>query len=238
MPRKKSRKIKLRTKLKNEIICLNNADKVGWTESWTPGRNLVDFPHPFRVCILGKVGFGKSTLAKNIFLRCQMGDTPFRQLYIIHGSPDTKEYDEFDPTMIITDIPDPDEFGENDVKTLIIIDDYEFESMNRLQKKNLSSLFRYVSSHHNVSIIVAFQSFFDVPTIIRKCSNVFIIYRPNDDDELVTIGRRVGLKKDEILQLFNNLLTKKRDTLTIDMTENSPATLRKNLFTPIIKEVC
>jgi hypothetical protein len=84
---------------------------------------------------------------------------------------------------------------------------------------------------------VCYQSFFDVLSIIRKCANIFIIYRPNNSDELVTIGRRVGLKKEEILEIFNTLLTEKRDTLTIDMTENSPAPLRKNLFTPIIQEV-
>jgi len=30
-------------------------------------------------------------------------------------------------------------------------------------------------------------------------------------------------------------MKEKRDTLCIDMTENSPAELRKNLFTPILK---
>jgi hypothetical protein len=193
----------------------------------------LDLPHPFRTVILGKVGLGKSTIAKNILMHCQLGENPFEQLIVIHGSDDTREWDEMDPTMILNDIPYPDELTSNDVKTLIIIDDFEFQGLSKQSLKNLSSLFRFVSSHHNISIICAYQSFFDVKPIVRKCSNVFILYRPNDDDELGTIARRVSMKKHIMIELFNQLLTAKRDTLMIDLIENSPAPLRKNLFTPI-----
>lgn len=234
MPKK--RKLKVNGKLKDEIICLGNADKDGWHEKWYPGRNLADFPHPFRLVINGRVGLGKSTIAKNIFLRCQMGETPFRELYIIHGSPTTKEYDELDPTMILNDIPHPDDLVETDKKTLIMIDDFELTKLTKEQKRHLSSIFRYVSSHHNISIIVCYQSFFDVPPIIRKCANFFISYRPNDNDELKTLGRRVGIKKDDIVALYDNLLSGLRDTLTVDLSEGTPAKLRKNIFTPIVCE--
>lgn len=236
MPQKNTKRMKIKRKLKDEIICLGNADKDGWTESWYEGRNIIDFPHPFRLCILGKVSMGKSTIAKNVFLRCQMGETPFQELYIIHGSTNTKEYDEFDPTMILNDIPHPNELNTTDKKTLIMIDDFEMSNLPKESITNLSSIFRYVSSHHNISIIVCYQSFFDVPSIVRKCANVFTLYKPNDIDELGTIGRRCGIKKDDITYIFETILTKPRDTLTIDMTENSPAKLRKNLFLPIVKE--
>ena len=232
MPKNKT--IKLKRQLPNKLLHLPNADK-GFHESWTKDRNLADFPHPFRCCILGKVGLGKSNIAKNIFLRCQSGDNPFQQLYIVHGSETTREWDSCEPTMMLSDIPEPADLVENEVKTLIIIDDMEMSSLNKFQMKNLNSLFRFVSSHHNFSVIVAYQSFFDVPPIIRKCSNVFILYRPNNDDELTTIGRRVGLKKNEIRDIFDNLLTHYRDTLTIDMSNESPAYLRKNLYEKIEK---
>lgn len=233
MPTKRT--IKLSKKLPDEIIKLPNADKT-FQEKWTPGRNLLDLPHAFRVCILGKVGLGKSTLGKNIFLRCQMGEKPFEELYIVHGSTNTKEYDELEPTMMLSDIPEPADLVDNDKKTLIIIDDFEMTKLSKESLKNLSSLFRFVSSHHNISLIVSYQSFFDVPPIVRKCCNVFIIYRPNNDDELVTIGRRVGLKKHEIMDIFDEVLPEKRDTLMVDLTEDTPAPLRKNLWEVIDKE--
>lgn len=226
---KKTIPLKIKGRLPNNIIKIANVDKK-FHEKWEDGRNLVDFPHPFRCVILGKVGMGKSTLAKNIFLRCQAGKYPFKELIIIHGSKDTKEWDELEPTMILNDIPHPDDLTQNTKKSCIIIDDFEFTKLPKESLKNLSSIFRYVSSHHNFSIIVCYQSFFDVPPIVKKCTNVFIIYRPNDNDELSTIARRVGMKKELMLELWTQLLTNKRDTLCLDLTENTPAPYRKNLF--------
>jgi hypothetical protein len=221
-------------KLPNEILKIENADKT-FHENWHLGRDICDFPHPVRIGILGKVGLGKSTIAKNIFLRSQASDLPYEQLIIIHGSDSTKEFDDLEPTMILNDIPDPQDLTQNDKKTMIIIDDFEMSGLPKQSLKNLSSLFRFVSSHHNISVIICYQSFFDMPSIIKKCCNVFIIYRPNDRDELGTIARRVGMTKKDMLYIFDNFMKEKRDTLCIDMTENSPAPLRKNLFTPILK---
>ena len=136
--------------------------------------------------------------------------------------------------MIVTEIPDPDDLTTNDVKTLIVIDDFEMTKLSKESLRNLSSLFRFVSSHHNFSIILCYQSFFDVPTIIKKCANIFVIYKPNNLDELTIIGKRVGMKKGIIISIFDNALTEKRDTLTVDMTEDSPCKLRKNLFIPLV----
>lgn len=231
-PKKKPKPLKINGTLPNKIIKIANVDKK-FHESWENGRGLCDIPHPFRMCILGKVGMGKSTLAKNILIRCQLGKYPFQELIVIHGSDDTKEWDECEPTMILNDIPEPADLTMNKKKSIIIIDDFEFQKLPKQSLKNLSSMFRFVSSHHNFSIIVCYQSFFDVPPIVKKCTNVFILYRPNDDDELKTIARRVGLKGTIMVNLFREILTEKRDTLMIDMTENTPCPYRKNLFEQI-----
>jgi len=230
---KKSKALKLNgAKLPNEIIKIENVDKK-FHETWDKGRGICDFPHPFRCVILGKVGMGKSTLAKNIFLRCQLGKNPFEELIIVHGSDESKEWDELEPTMILNDIPHPDDLIMNKKKSCIIIDDFEFAKLPKQSLINLSSIFRFVSSHHNFSIIVCYQSFFDVPPIVKKCTNVFVLYKPNDLDEIKTIARRVGMKGDIMVDIFKKLLPEKRDTLCIDLTEGSPAPYRKNLFQAI-----
>ena len=68
--KKKPKPLKINGKLPDSIIKIQNVDKV-FHETWDKGRNICDFPHPFRCVILGQVGMGKSTLAKNIFLRSQ-----------------------------------------------------------------------------------------------------------------------------------------------------------------------
>jgi len=229
---KRDKSLKLSSKLPNNIVKIENVDKK-FHEKWYDGRGVCDFPHPFRCVILGRVGLGKSTLAKNIFLRCQSGKHPFQELYIVHGSTESKEWDEFDPTMIMNDIPEPEDLVKNTKKACIIIDDFEFNNISKRALTNLSSIFRFVSSHHNFSIIVCYQSFFDVPSIVKKCANLFVLYRPNDDDELGTIARRVGMKKDIMVKLFDEILPEKRDTLCIDLSEGTPCQYRKNLFQPI-----
>lgn len=50
--RKKTKKKKRRKPLPNELLIIDNPDKV-WHESWTKGRNILNFPHPFRAVLFG-----------------------------------------------------------------------------------------------------------------------------------------------------------------------------------------
>jgi hypothetical protein len=63
-----------------------------------------------------------------------------------------------------------------------------------------------------------------------------VIYKPVDLDELSTLGRRVGLKKDEISHIFNSFLPHWRDSLLINLIPNAPSKFSKNLFEPIQME--
>ena len=47
---------------------------------------------------------------------------------------------------------------------LIIIDDFEFKKMNKEDEKKLTTLFRFVSTHKNCSLMASYQSFFDCPS--------------------------------------------------------------------------
>ena len=232
----KNRLAKYRTGIPDkEIIKIENTDKKDWKENWTAGRSLCDFPHSFRCCIVGLVNMGKSTIAKNILIQCQLGEKPFRQLIVVHGSKYSSEYDELDPNFILDDIPTVDELlsggeEEESQKTLLIIDDFEMTKLSKEQLQRLSQLFRFVSSHHNISIIICYQSFFEVPTIVLKCCNIFITFKPNNLDEIVVLGKRIGLSKKQMTYIFQNHIKEKRDTLTVDLTENSPAKYRINLY--------
>ena len=75
-------------KLKNEIIRLPNADKDGgWIEKWSKETHGFDtLVHPFKACLIGRPGSGKSTIMHNLFLRIQLSDKPFQTLIVIQPS--------------------------------------------------------------------------------------------------------------------------------------------------------
>ena len=218
-------------KAPREIVPLKNADKK-CHESYKKGDNPIRFPHPFCCCILGQVNSGKSLLTKHILMAHAAKKPKFQEVIVVHGDLGTKEYDDIDPTQIRNTVPHYDEL-DPDVKKLVIIDDYDFTSMDKAEAKKLSELFRFGSSHRNTSVILAHQSWFRVPKICKDTSNVFIIFKPHDLDELGTIGRRVGMKKETMFNLFRDELPQWRDSLTINLIPGCPSKYLRNLFEPL-----
>lgn len=215
--------------LKHEIFGLPNSDKDGgWHEHWdekTHGYSRL--VHPFKALFTSRPNGGKTTAMINCFLQIQTGDRPFETVIVIQPST-SKEWDIIDPTVILSDIPDPDTLVDRDNgKTLLIIDDFDMTKLNRTQQQKFSMLFRYISSHHNISVMLSYQDFFSVSTLLRKCCNYFFLWKVNSKDELTLIAKRVNLDKHVLKKLFKQYLHKKQDFLLIDMVTD---TIRKNLF--------
>lgn len=234
------KKIKgLKKKLPNKILVLGNADKDGWHESWTPGRNLLNIPHPFRAVFLGPPGSGKTNLIFNCLI---FGKPNFEELIVIHGDPEyTKEYqhcmnEDGDNVKILGSIPAPSEF-EGDVKTLVVLDDLNFKGMNKLELKNLDRLLGFVSTHKKISVIVCSQDAFQVPSNVRRMSNLFVLWRMRDLDSMSAVARKSGIKGHELRSMFNQLCKHPKDSLWLDFTDFSPAPLRLNGFDIIKKKV-
>jgi GTPase SAR1 family protein len=214
-----------------KIIAVKNKDKVG-SESWSPARakNTANFPSPSRILLLGPCGTGKSTLIKNLIMHQR---PKFKEVYLIHQDAGyTKEYEDLECTAEMAEVP-PLEFWENDgphIKRAVIIDDLELTSANKERLMNLAIMFRYASTHKGLTIYFAHQSFFDVPTLVKKMSNVFILWKPRARTELSTIENRVGLVPDTLKVLFKTVATGHRDSICVDLTVNSPAKLRLNIW--------
>lgn len=226
MPKKKS------FRLPNRIIPLPNPDKV-FHEKWYKGRNMLNIPHPFRCVALGPPNVGKTTIVKNLLLRAKPA---FEEVVVIHcDSGYTKEYDDVgDNLEILNEIPAPEDW-EGQVKTLVVLDDLEFKSMNKIQKRNLDRLFGYCSTHKNMSVILCSQDAFNVPPIVRRCSNLWILWRMLDLDALATCARKTGMKAEGFNTIFNQLMMDPKDSLWLDHTEHSPYKMRKNGYTLINK---
>lgn len=219
--------------LPNKLIAIKNADKA-FHENWFNNRNPLNFPHPFRGVLLGPPNVGKSTCVKNILLRAQ---PPFKRVIIIHCDADyTQEYSDMGNEVILLSlIPAPEEFEGKD-KTLVILDDLEFKTMDKQQKHNLDRLFGYVSTHKKISCCLCSQDPFNVPPIVRRCSNLWVLWKSPDVDSTARVAGKTGMTKKDLLYLFKKNLKQFRDSLWIDMSAGSPYPLRKNGFEIITKE--
>ena len=224
MPKNK----KFKQKLPNELIHIPNVSKKSH-EKWYKGRNIANFPRPYRLINCGSVNSSKTNTAKNVILRAY---PRFDDIYLVHISPTDAEWDDIGITEKLDHIPD-ESFFDPDGKTLIIIEDMEFKENDY----NLSALFRYISTHKNVSVILNYQSFIHIPRIARRLANVYNLWEDPDKASQAMVEKRVGLDKGELQHMFDTLKKHRRDFITIDKTDNSPAPMRFNLFSPIRKQL-
>ena len=219
--------------LPNQLLALPNADKA-FHEEWDDKRDMLNIPHPFRAVLLGPPNTGKSTTVKNMVIR---QEPPFEEICVIHCDAEhTKEYDDLgDDVKMMSLIPAPQDW-EGLKKTLVIIDDLELKTLPKDQKRNLDRLFGYVSTHKNISVCLCSQDPFNVPPIVRRCSNLWVLWKCNDIDSMSICARKTGLKSDAFNSIFNDLLLNKRDSLWIDLTNKTPYGMRKNGYTLIHKK--
>ena len=231
-------------RLPQAIVPFDCSDKK-ISEGWTPkrARDLANLPSPFRALLIGPPGVGKSTVVKNLLIHQR---PRFDELIIIHedhradGS-GTTEYDDCDPTHMLGDIPSLEAWGElcagddPDLpkKRLVVLDDLEFSRADKTRLQNLAVLFRYVSSHKGMSVALLHQSFFDTPTIVKKCSNFICLWRPRANSEYALLDNRCGLGKGTLRMLFDEVAPGERDSVAVDHTPNTPAQLRLNIWQPI-----
>jgi len=216
--------------LPRKIIPIDNPDKT-FHESWYKNRNLLNIPHPFRGVFLGPPNVGKTTVVKNIILRAH---PQFEEIFVIHCDPSyTEEYDDLgEDCTILEEIPAANEW-EGKVKTLVVLDDLEFKFMDKQQKRNLDRLFGFVSTHKNISCCLCSQDPFNVPAIVRRCANLWVLWKMTDLDAMATCARRTGMKSLTFKKIFQKVMPDVHNSLWIDLTTKSPMPLRKDGYLPI-----
>ncbi len=234
----KVRKNKQQQALPRKLIAIGNKDKA-FHEKWEVGRDPLNFPHPFRVCLSGPPNTGKSTCVKNIIMRA---NPRFKRVTIIHADPHRKvdkgdgnpaeekgtdEYQDLGEHGVEMrwDIPSPSEW-DSEEKHLVVIDDIDLTALNKSQRSAADRLFGYVSTHKNISLCICTQDFFRCPVNLRRNCNVFVVWNNSDKSSMATLGRRLGIP--DFANFMEDNCPKKHDSLWKDETDGSPYPWRFN----------
>jgi hypothetical protein len=213
-----------KTKFPKEIIPIHNADKK-FHETWTPDRDPLDFPHPYRAILVASPNSGKTCMIINILLR---SNPYFQKIYLMHADPEaTKEYDVFDDVEHIKSVPPP-EFFDPEKKQIFILDDVEFSNLNKIEKGYLNRLFGYSSTHKNLSVLCTSQTWVSIPATARRCTNIFFLWKNIDRGSFSQLALRLGMEPQKLHDLSNKYLIGSHDSLCIDRTKNTPYPLRRN----------
>lgn len=213
-------------KLPDDILPIECSDK-SFSESWTPGRNVLDFPWSFRWVLVGNPNSGKSTIIKNHIIRA---NPPYEKVIVCHYDADgTTEFDDCGDVEYIDKLPNPKQINAEKVKTLLIIEDMNLSTLPKQDREYLNRLFGYASSHRGVSIAITSQNPLDIPVSARRMANIFTIWKIPDLVGLMLLAARTGYKKDDFIQFFG-MCKNRHDNITIDLTDGSPMPLRFNIF--------
>lgn len=212
-------------KLKPRIYVLKNADK-SFHEKWEPERDLLNFPHPYRLALMARPNSGKSNFIKNIIIRAS---PPFRNIILLHPDGKSNEYDDVNAD-VRSELPAPEAWGEltGNRKTLCIVDDIEIKLLPKNQRSNLDRLFGYVSTHKNVSVIITSQCGYNIPVSVRRNLNLYCFWKSPDVQSVTGLMRKAGLTKQHIQKIFKEQLLTRFDNFLVDMTAGTPAFYRKN----------
>ena len=97
---------KREVKAPTALFALPNPDKLQHEsyKDYAADENLARFPGPFRCCVIGRVNSGKSLIAKHILMAHQAKKPQFKEVYVCHGMSNTEEYDDVEPTELMTEI--------------------------------------------------------------------------------------------------------------------------------------
>lgn len=213
---------------KNTLLVFGNNEKK-YHERWYKGRDLLDFPHPFRMIISAVPNTGKTNIIKNVIYRCQKGKKPFKRIFLVHGDPNNTEYDDVGP-KILKKIPNPEKLKKNKKKALIIVDDYiTSNKMDKEDQTRLSKIMSTISTHHNFSVIITTQYVTYIPTSIRALANIHVVSRVNNSMVVSSTAQYIGVPVDWFKNLNAKILMPDpHATLWVDSTTGTPARLRLN----------
>ena len=176
------------------------------------GINNDIFPHNFICCIIGKPGSGKTTLLRQLLLNPNLLYRKFDYVFI--ASPSIEEFPFIMNPQNITNKFDIDWFykslsqiqSNTHTNILIIIDDFVSQIKKQQNNPNLNTLFfnrRHIVKNATISLIITSQRYMSIPSSIRSCINILVVFQLTRKDILKIWEEHINLSKKTFISLLS-----------------------------------
>lgn len=189
-------------------------------------KNPASLPCPYRLICVSTPSCGKTNTILNIIYNAS---PEFKKIYLLHLDEESCEYDFFD-IIKLDKIPNLDFFKKDrNEKKLLIIEEFSFKNISKIDLEKIDHLFKYVSSHYNLTIILSCQVYYNVPYFIRKQCNYLCIWNSSDKVLLKGVNNVIpyhsnkeyeNLIKRELTSQYDNLILCKNDKYIIKNLHN------------------
>jgi len=165
-------------KTKPAIVPVHCKDKS--FDTAPPQDHPCSMPRGSRIAVVSDPGRGKSSLIQNQICR----SAPWAAVYVIHGMAESQEYDLIDHTKLTMEQATPEFWAAESKKhgkapLALVIDDYDYASMNKVEKACCYKVCQHACTHHNVTAWLVSHSLTQlVPRVRRVISCVYGHLRP------------------------------------------------------------
>lgn len=229
---RKSRESKCENKLDDDELQICNFDNLCEEETKNESKHMLIPTQPFRACLIGSSGSGKTNFAVNLITRFLKVD----KLYIVSKhleQPKMRFIEDFYRkleertnkkckttdfkilelmTADLDELPYPDEMNP-ELNNVLLLDDCMLE---RDQNKMVDYFIK--GRHSNVSTLYLAQSFFQIPRKIRLNSSLFCLFNIPSQTDIVRIHSETcpDISKEEFIHMFRKAMAKNYNFLMID----------------------
>lgn len=193
-------------------------------------KNPLAPQHPFRLCVIGPSGGGKTNIVMNLVLEYLEFDKIYiyakdlqeeKYLTLIGLAESMAKAAGVESSEVIEYSDDPTKVDINsfdgEKQNLVIFDDMVTESKEN--QKNIDQLFVRGRKTPNCSLIYMTQSYFNTPPLLRKQLNYVILLNVNNQRELQEIAKTYATDIDykEFKEMYKECTQEQWGFMVLDM---------------------
>ena len=197
-----------------------------------PNENIHHLKIPFRMCISAPSGSGKTNFVLNLISLFSQGEGTFADITICTRNKDEPLYNylkkkcpEIEIKEGIKALPVLDKMDKK-LNHLVVVDDL-------LLEKDQTAIINYYIRCRKLNCSIAYlsQSYFDIPSLIRKNCNYMCFLKIGGVREVKDILRNfaLGISKEQLLNMYDYATSEKMDCLLLDLEADRDKKFRKNM---------